>query len=147
MKARITKRFLDSVKAPSGGRLRVFDVTMTGFGVTIRPSGRKTFFILYGPETSRRQFSLGTYGALTVSQARELARRHLARIVEGADPAEDKRSEELAPTVSDWVEEYMDEVRRRKKHPQHDAHYLGLVVKRWGRRRLDRLTHRERCGR
>ena len=143
MKARITKRFLDSVKAPSGGRLRVFDVTMTGFGVTIRPSGRKTFFILYGPETSRRQFSLGTYGALTVSQARELARRHLARIVEGADPAEDKRSEQPSPSVSDWVEEYMDEVRRRKKHPQHDAHYLGLVVKRWGRRRLDRLTRRE----
>jgi len=54
VKARITKRFLDGVEIPQKGRLRIFDVTMMGFGVTVLPSGRKTFFVTYGPENRRR---------------------------------------------------------------------------------------------
>lgn len=143
VKARITKRFLDGVEIPQKGRLRIFDVTMTGFGVTILPSGRKSFFITYGPETRRKQLTLGRYGNLTVTQARKIAQRHLSQIADGADPMEERLARREVPSVSEWVEEYMKAVCRRKKQPQHDRRYLGMLTEKWGRRPVDELSRRE----
>ena len=49
MKAHLTKRYVDSLRpAATGGRLMVYDDTLTGFGVIVQPTGKRSFFVEYG---------------------------------------------------------------------------------------------------
>lgn len=47
MRKRITKRVVDALKA-SVKDVRVWDTELHGFGVRVRPSGRKVYLLRYG---------------------------------------------------------------------------------------------------
>jgi integrase len=140
---RITKRLVDSLHAEAGQRLKVYDDQLSGFGVAVHSSGRKTFFVEYGPSQRRRRMTLGQYGALTVDAARRMAVLELGKVVQGEDPMEARRAHRAIPSFGAWVDEYMEGVRRRKKQPRHDERYLQLARERWGAVQLDTITHRE----
>jgi integrase len=143
MKARITKRLVDSLKAPGTGRLRCYDDQLPGFGVVVYPSGRKSFVVEYGPASRRRRMTLGRYGPLTVDQARTLAMTRLGEVAHGQDPLSQRQERARVPTVAEWVAEYLEGVRLRKKHPRHDERYLADCKDRWGSRKVSELTRRE----
>ena len=142
MRARITKRLVDSVKPPAKGRTVVYDTTLTGFGLTAYASGRRSFFIEYGPRGRRRRMVLGQYGALTVDTARTMAQAKLGEVAQGEDPLEAREARAAVPTFAAWMDEYMDGVRRRKKHPRHDERYLGMARDKWGSKALDQIDRR-----
>ncbi len=143
MKARITKRLVDSLAAPEKGRLVLYDETLTGFGLTLYASGRRSFFIEYGERGRRKRPVIGQYGALTVDQARKKAQQLLAAVARGEDPQEQRNARKEIPRFSSWADEYLEGVRRRKKQPRHDERYLELAKEAWGDRRLDEIKRRE----
>ena len=59
--------------------------------------------------------SLGQYGALTVEQARRLARETLADVARGADPAARRNAVKEAPTVAALGTDYLSDVDARRK--------------------------------
>lgn len=118
MSVKITKRLADQVKA-NRGRLYVFDTELTGFGLMVTPGGVKSFFVQYrtagGRTGQKRRVALGRYGTLTVDGARTLARKTLAAVAHGADPAMDRNARKEAPTVATFGNEYLADVRTRRK--------------------------------
>ena len=46
-KQNLTKRFLDSITPLEGKEFIVWDASLTGFGVRVKPSGRKSFLYKY----------------------------------------------------------------------------------------------------
>ena len=143
MKDRINKRLVDRLKPPAKGRTYVYDTALTGFGLTVYASGRKSFFIQYGPRGRLRRMALGQYGALTVEQARTMAQAKLGEVAQGADPLDQRHERSRMPTFSEWADEYLVGVRRRKKQPVHDERYLGMAKERWGQRPLNEITRRQ----
>ncbi|MFZ5477693.1 MAG: tyrosine-type recombinase/integrase [Myxococcota bacterium] len=143
MKAKITKRLVDATKAPATGTVKVYDEEIRGFGLVVYNSGKRAFFIEYGPKGARKRMVLGPYGALTVEAAREMAKAKLGDVVKGADPLAERDARRAMPTFSKWRDDYMAEVRRRKKQPRHDERYLSLAAERWGSRPLDSITRRD----
>ncbi len=143
MKSHLTKRVVDATKAPESGRTKVYDDGLTGFGLVVQASGKKGFFVEYGPAEKRRRMSLGPYGPLTVEAARELATAKLAEVSAGGDPLSERERLARIPTFSKFREEYMVEVRRRKKRPDEDERYLGLAAATWPTQRLDQITRRD----
>lgn len=117
MPERITQRLLDRL-AVENGRAMVFDSELPGFGVRATPSG-KVFFVQYragsGRMAPKRRLSIGRYGALTVDQARQLAREALADVTRGGDPAAGRQIERRAPTIASLGEDYLADVRDRRK--------------------------------
>ena len=83
-----------------------------GFGVRIMPSGVKTFFLRYTLYGSRRYHNLGEWPAVTLAEAREEARRVRRLIARGEDPRLGS-GEKRSGSVSDLVERYLDDLRRR----------------------------------
>jgi integrase len=97
----LTDRYLRALPpAPSGQRVEVFDSRVPGFGVRIgdhvdadparRGKAGKVSFILYarfatGAAPTRRV--IGTYGAVTLEQARQTAGEWRSQIDKGIDPA------------------------------------------------------------
>ncbi len=119
MPRKITKAMLDRlVVTEPGTRVLFFDTELAGFGVRATPAAT-TFFVQYRAGTGRtapkRRLSLGRYGALTVEQARRLAKDTLAAVARGTDPASDRIAVKGAPTVSILGTDYLADVRDRRK--------------------------------
>ena len=74
-------------------RLRDTHSVVRGFGVTIAPSGAKSFFLAFtSPEDGKRkQVSLGRYPSVKLADARRLALEYRGRIDNGVDLAREKQ--------------------------------------------------------
>jgi len=143
-RAKLTKKQIDNLPEtdnPTG--VCYYDLTLPGFGVRTFPSGRKKFFVEYGPENRRRRMTLGAYGPITLSAAREKAKRIQGSIIDGEDPLEVRRAKRDIPTFSDWGSEYLTRVGKRKKGPQHDRRYLSWASRIWKSRPLDSISRRD----
>jgi integrase len=90
------------------GYTMVWDTLVTGLGLQLRPSGMKTFILVYRNKAGRvRRFTIGRYGRVTVDQAREAAKHHNGVIVLGGDPAADRKRDRTAKTLDEVFERYI----------------------------------------
>lgn len=119
MKARLTVRYLDGLKVPSDGprHVEIHDesgqVPGATFGVRVsRETGRKTFFVrVVLPDRRRSRLTLGSFPTLGLAEARDKARRIVASVSDGGDPAGERREYRQAPTVEDLADLYLDSPR------------------------------------
>ncbi len=96
---KLTKSVVDTAKATARD-YEIRDTIVPGFLCKITPAGRKTFMLAYRtPTGERRKPALGTYGQITVDQARKLAQDFLASVRGGADPSQERQVARTAPTV------------------------------------------------
>lgn len=138
MKAKITESLVER-KDLQG---LIYDTELRGFGLYVFPSGRKRFFVQYGPSRSRRRFYFGEWPMMPAGEARRQAMAILASVARGEDPVAAKKEVRKAEglTLKDWVEHYLKEVTARKKQPRHDAHALRRAVRLIGNRPLVKIT-------
>ena len=140
-KVRLTRRKIDRLPAAKRDKgENYYDEVLAGFGITAYPSGRKSFFIEYGPKNKRRRMTLGRYGTLNLDDARAMAKEKLFAVVQGEDPLVDRAERRAMPTFGDWVDSYMEDVKRRKKAPREDQRFLTRARKLWEHRPLDAIT-------
>ena len=106
---KITKTFVDSVGDVKGDSL-FWDDKIAGFGLRVRPTGRKTFIVQYRNIQGRtRKITVGQYGRLTPNEARKEAVQLLAAVDRGEDPAEMRRAGRQGITVAELADRYMQE--------------------------------------
>ena len=67
-----------------------WDTEVSGLGLRIYPSGRKTFLLSYRALGRKRMIALGRFGTMTLDQARDEARKKVALVRDGVDPLEEK---------------------------------------------------------
>lgn len=142
-KTHLTERSIKTLPVPiSGSSIRYFDDHLRGFGVEVHKSGRKSFFIYYGPKKDRKQMKIGDFGTLSLDRAREKAKELLAQIQLGADPQQKRETERQIPSFSEWAATYLEIVATRRKPGslRNDRRYLDLFAKVHGRTRLDLIT-------
>ena len=73
--AREAHQAIDTLPVPPKD-IVYWDVNCPGFGVKVTPTGRKVFVVLYrtvGTGSRLRKYTIGTYGRVTLSQARVTA--------------------------------------------------------------------------
>jgi integrase len=131
MRAKITKRLLDSLPVPAAGEVKVWDIELRGFVVRVRASGRRWFAVEWMRERRTRRMSLGEYGAVTVDQARDKARKILGRVAHGDDPAAERADARSAPSLADLARRYLDEhagPKKKRSSVEGDERNLRLYV-------------------
>jgi integrase len=110
---KLTKKFIDSQHAAAGDVI-IFDTEIRGFGLKIAPSGRKTFFLKYRNASGRqRKPTIGTFGDLTVDQARKIAADWKADIAAGGDPSAEKQSARKQQTLNEFADGYFTVARKK----------------------------------
>jgi integrase len=129
---RITKRLVDSLKSTAEDRF-VWDETLIGFGVRVQPTGAKSYVVKYRAGSGRgaptRRVTLGRVGTLTPDEARALARKTLAAVAQGSDPAAVKAAERRASTLREVAEIFLADHVEAKRKPTTAAHYRSLLEK------------------
>jgi integrase len=104
----ITKRAIDAA-APKAASYFLWCSELSGFGVRIQPSGRRTYYVDYRLHGRRKRFALGVHGKVTTEEARKLALSILGAVAKGEDPGAPRRG---AITVADLCKRYMAAARQ-----------------------------------
>lgn len=145
---KITKRFVESLTTDDvDGRLE-WDDAVPGFGVRVRPSGRKAYVVQYRTKQGRlHRRNLGVHGAVTPAQARRLAQDCLGDVAAGGDPAEKLDRQRRAPTVRDLADDYLERHAEQHKRPsslRNDRAMLERsIIPRLGKLKVDAVTLRD----
>lgn len=116
MTEKLTKRIVDNAQYEGDGKSKhiIWDSTLTGLGLRVYPSGKKSFVLSYRQNGRKRLLTLGKYGVYTIDEARDLATNNLADINKGADPVEAKRQSAKAQTMEELYNIYLE--RYAKSH-------------------------------
>ncbi|WP_349363735.1 MAG: site-specific integrase [Roseitalea porphyridii] len=104
-KDRLTKTAVERAE-PRERDYMVWCGKMQGFGCRVWPSGKKTFVAQYRVAGRERKKTIGTYGVLTVEQARKEAEKYLALARTGQDLAGEERQARAEMSVAELCREY-----------------------------------------
>ena len=148
---RLTKSTVAALAVPKVKNAIYWDADLGGFGLRISPHGTKTYFLQARTRTGRGiKVTLGRASRITTEQAREAARRHLAALDLGRDPAQelkDKRKAErerkVAPDLSalwrDFVVKHLP-VLRETSRAAYESWWRVHIEPRLGRIKLADVT-------
>jgi integrase len=127
MRAKLTKRIVDAT-SNAARDVFVWDSELRGLGLKVTPKNRRVFVVQYwSPKVrgARRRITLGTYGAITVDQARSAALEILSLVARGGDPVTDSDNQgakAIQATVDALSREYLDENRGKLKTRTRDEY-------------------------
>ncbi|HEX2988908.1 MAG TPA: site-specific integrase [Chloroflexota bacterium] len=139
----LTKRQIEAAKV-AAHEYTLWDDNPPAFGVRIRPGGSRTFILKYRVDGRQRKLTLGSYGALTVEQARKLAKTALASAAAGTDPAQAKLEARRAPTMKDLCDRFESEYIAVRLKPKTARSYRRLmetrIAKHFGPMKIGAVT-------
>ncbi len=125
---KLTKKAIDSFKYNGDGQSRDvrWDSLLPGLGLRVYPTGRKAFILSYRVDGRKRQMTIGTFGTITLDQARNKARICLGKIIDGTDPLAEKQKAALGKTFGALCNEYLERYAKpNKKTWRDDARRLN----------------------
>ena len=119
--SKLTKRRVDGLK-PRDQDYVEWDSEVPGFGVRVRPSGKKSYILKYrvggGRGGTIRKPTIGAHGAITCDQARAIAKVWLADVAKGGDPSAERKAKREALTVAELCDRYLAEHAIPQKKPR-----------------------------
>lgn len=132
---------------PRRARYVLWDGDVIGFGVVVLPTGRKSYIFKYrNAGGTVRKPKLGSFPAMKVKDARELARRWGTEARGGADPSRDRAVRRRVETVAQLCARFMAEHVRPMLKPRTVKLYEDLwrlhVPIRFQSLKLDAVTRR-----
>jgi integrase len=129
---RVTKRVVDRL-IPRATEFTVWDSKLPGFGVRVRPTGAKSFVVVYRAGSGRgapvRRYTIASVGKIAPEKARKRAQAILGAVAHGLDPAGDKTTERGTPTVAELADRFMVEHVEPKRKPGTVAFYRHVLTK------------------
>ncbi len=106
--SKLTKRFVEGLDVNASDYM-VWDSDISGFGVRVFASGRKSYLVQYRAGGRTRRRSIGQHGVLTADEARNEARKLLGEVAKGGNPSEDRQRHFRAPTMTALCDRFLTE--------------------------------------
>jgi integrase len=142
----LTDRRISSLKAV-GERVELMDGAVPGLGLRALPTGRKSWFLRYGPREARRRIVLGPYPALSLEAARDKARELVSGVrLGGRDPIAERKAERAARRKAEdgtfgflaacYLEEHAKRNKRLRPWKEDERKLSVEVLPVWGSRLL-----------
>jgi integrase len=129
---RISKVTVDAAR-PEAIRYGLWDTALPGFGLTVSPSGLKTFVLRYRAKhkfAPKRFVKLGQFGPISPEEARRMAKEILGQVAGGNDPAFDKsQANKAAITFGDACDRFLALHVKGKRKAATYALYSHIIEK------------------
>ena len=146
---KLSKTVVERIKATDQDVV-VWDNTLPGFGVRVKPSGVRSYIIQYRNRntSASRRLTIGQHGPLlTFDQAKKQARAMLADAMRGEDPVEIRKTARRAPSIADLAVDYMERHAVPKKRPKSvrdDRAMLdNIILPKLGAKKVDAIGRRD----
>jgi len=120
MQGKITKRAVDGLASAGDAEAVLWDTEVKGFGIRARSGGGKSYILHYRAGTGRRaalrKLTIGKHGSpWTPEMARTEAKRLLAEVAAGRDPAKARHEQSKALAFGELIDLYLSEGVTHKK--------------------------------
>ncbi len=111
---KLTKRIIDSLIPEKVWDVR-WDSELAGFGIRLYSGGKKSFVLSYRLMGQKKLMVIGGYGALTLDEARNIAKIKLAELIQGQNPAKDSNKLSKNKTMTDFSNQYIENYAKKHK--------------------------------
>ena len=111
---KLTKRIIDSLISEKDWDVR-WDSELAGFGIRLYSGGKKSFVLSYRLMGQKKLIVIGRYGALTLDEARNIAKIKLAELIQGQNPAKDSNKLSKNKTMVDFSNQYIENYAKKHK--------------------------------
>ncbi len=152
MQAKLTKQLVDRTTS-ADRELWVWDTEVRGFGLRVRPSGRKSYVVEYRPGeggrgTQKRRYTIGRHGSpWTPDAARKKAIEILAEVIKGGDPVVERREARHSneDTVGHFVEVFIERYAKKQQRSWRETERTlkREFIPRLGRKSLGDVSRRD----
>ena len=117
------------------------DEKITGLYLKVNVNS-KVFYLYYRTKNGiQRRPKIGTYGAITISQARDIARTMLAEITLGNDPSADRSASKDEKTIADlWAEFKTHKADKKRVGKEYEAQYRLYISPRFAKMKLANIN-------
>jgi integrase len=143
---KINDKLVKTLQPPDKGYRLIYDDDLKGFGVRITANGVISFVLSYYFHGIKKRYKIGRYGPeLTAAAARDRALKKKTGLLDGIDPAEEKRQSDNEPTFTELTERYLETVAAKKRAGslRNDRGHIRYLLPRWGTRRVKAITQRD----
>jgi integrase len=96
----LTAKAIETIK-PGPARYELPDGYIRGLYLCVQPSGKMSWAVRYRYKGTPRKLTLGSYPAIALKDARDLASKALVAVAGGADPATEKQVAKIPSETSD----------------------------------------------
>ncbi len=147
-KAKLTETLIKSLSY-SGDKAKKerdvwWDTELSGFGVRIYPTGKKSFIIMYWHNRRKRLKTIGQHGKLTLIQARERAQRDLVGLLDDIDPLAARDLKRESGTFAEFADSFVERYLKPHNPGSWDSSYSRIhkyLIPRFGKRLMISITH------
>jgi integrase len=128
--------------APKTKAYLVWDTLQRGFVLQIQPSGYRAYKLIYRFHNRPRWYHIGAADAIALADARKLAAKLMLEVIQGKDPAAEKRAERSTGTFAEMAHRYVEEhaKKRNKSWQQAEALVRRNLLPSWGNLIAQSLT-------
>lgn len=154
MRMKLTTLLVEQAKPSGETAIEIADSVVTGLRLVVQPSGHRSWAVRYRFNGDNRKLTIGPWPRVGLSLARELAAKALRKVVEGEDPAAEKKEarirQQAEADLSDMVNVVFGQFRDRHLatlRPSTRKEIVRLFTKKilpkWGERRMGDITKRD----
>ncbi|MEO5666961.1 MAG: site-specific integrase [Bdellovibrionota bacterium] len=144
---KLTKTIVDKAKydRADGGRSILWDSEVSGFGLRLYPSGKKSFVVSYRSKGRKHLLTLGAYGVLTLQQGRDQAKLMLAQVIGGENPVLNRRREQQGETMADLADAYLERYAKpfKRSWRSDEKRIQRSILPKWGPQRVRDISRSE----
>jgi integrase len=109
--------------------LEVTDTMVQGLKCLVGKTGNKRFLFRYTYNRRKQSISLGKFGDINVTTARELATKHRVNLNAGHNPRTERDSHQHLTVDEFFQQHYLPSIRKRKKSWRDDVYRYDIMVK------------------
>ena len=146
-KIHLKPQFVTSPPLPKDkAKIDYFDTVLPGFLLEVRRTGTSTYYLRYRDKNgSVRQIKIGTSEAISLEEARSLAKTLKSQTVIGFDPKAIQNKAKATPTFKDFVtNQYLPFVQTYKRSWQQDKTFIDQRMMRlWGNKKMSEFCTRD----
>lgn len=139
----LTAISVERMAPPKRGQVDIFDKGFPGLALRVSYGGRKAWSFVYRHAGKVRRFQLGTYPALSLSEAREAWRAARQQVERGADPSETQRRDASAMFESVMAEWLARDQGKNRSLAATTRLLNADVLPYWRRLRIDEIGRRD----
>src|SRR6516164_5530942 len=112
----------------------IWDSYQRGLALQIQPTGYRSFKLIYRFHNRPRWYHIGAADAIALADARKLAAKLMLQVIEGKDPAAEKRAERGTGTFAELAHRYVEEHAKKKNKSwrQGDRLVRRYLLPLWG---------------
>lgn len=144
MRKKFTAKTIEHLPIPSIGRVDIWDELITGFGIRVAATGRKSWFAIGRENGKLIRHTIGTYPIMELAIARDEARKvlsamQLGKYYETLKPTPPPKERTLGETIIEFIEKHAKPNNRSWKSTKYSLRYFEKL----GEKPLSEITRLE----